>query len=48
MEIEFQPAPGKTTVLVTHDRLQAREEADGLRGAWGEALEGMRWLVEAG
>jgi uncharacterized protein YndB with AHSA1/START domain len=48
VEIKFQPAPGKTTVMVTHDRLQTREEADGLRAAWGEALERMKKLVEAG
>ena len=48
VEIKFQPAPGKTTVMVTHDRLQTREEADGLRAAWGEALDRMKKLVEAG
>lgn len=48
VEIKFQPAAGKTTVMVTHDRLQTREEADGLRAAWGEALERMKKLVEAG
>jgi Activator of Hsp90 ATPase homolog 1-like protein. len=48
VEIKFQPAPGKTTVMVTHDRLQTREEADGLRAAWGEALERLKKLVEAG
>ncbi len=48
VEVKFQPAPGKTTVMVTHDRLQTREEADGLRAAWGEALERMKKLVEAG
>jgi uncharacterized protein YndB with AHSA1/START domain len=48
VEIKLQPAAGKTTVMVTHDRLQTREEADGLRAAWGEALEKLKKLVEAG
>lgn len=47
VEIKFQPAPGKTTVMVTHDRLQTRDEADGLRAAWGEVLDRMKKLVEA-
>ena len=48
MEIKLQPAAGRTTVMVTHDRLQTREEADGLRAAWGEALDRLKKLVEAG
>jgi uncharacterized protein YndB with AHSA1/START domain len=48
VEVKLQPAGAKTTVMVTHDRLQTREEADGLRAAWGEALERMKKLVEAG
>lgn len=48
VEIKLQPAAGKTTVMVTHDRLQTREEADGLRAAWGEALDRLKKLVEAG
>ena len=42
VEIKFQPSGAKTTVMVTHDRLQTREEADGLRRAWGEALERLK------
>ncbi|HRY43999.1 MAG TPA: SRPBCC domain-containing protein [Thermoanaerobaculia bacterium] len=48
VEVKLQPAAGKTTVMVTHDRLQTREEADGLRAAWGEALDRLKKLVEAG
>lgn len=48
VEVKFQPAAGKTTVMVTHDRLQTREEADGLRAAWGEALDRLKKLLEAG
>ncbi len=46
VEVKFQPATGKTTVMITHDRLQTREEADGLRAAWGEALGRLKALVE--
>ncbi|HMM36528.1 MAG TPA: SRPBCC domain-containing protein, partial [Thermoanaerobaculia bacterium] len=47
-EVRLQPAPGKTAAMVTHDRLQTREEAEGLRAAWGEALDRLKKLVEAG
>lgn len=47
VEIKFQPAGAKTTVMVTHDRLQTRAEADGLRAAWGEALERLKPILEA-
>ena len=39
VEVKFQPAGAKTTVMVTHDRLQTRDEADGFRAAWGAALD---------
>ena len=47
VEIKFQPAGAKTTVMVTHDRLQTRAEADGLRRAWGEALERLKAVLES-
>lgn len=47
VEVKFQPAGAKTTVIVTHDRLQTRAEADGLRRAWGEALERLKAILEA-
>jgi uncharacterized protein YndB with AHSA1/START domain len=47
VEIKFQPAAAKTTVMVTHERLQTREEADGLRRAWGEALDRLKARLEA-
>jgi len=37
---------GKTGVQVTHDRIQTREEADGLRAGWGEALDRLKALLE--
>jgi hypothetical protein len=34
-------------VQVTHDRIQTREEADGLRAGWGEALDRLKAYLEA-
>lgn len=47
MEVKFQPSGAKTTVIVTHDRLQTRADADGLRRAWGEALERLKAMLES-
>ena len=47
VEVKFQPAGAKTTVMVQHDRLQTRADADGLRRAWGEALDRLKAVVEA-
>lgn len=46
VEIKFTPAGTKTTVIVTHERLQNRADADGLRRAWGEALDRLKQLIE--
>ena len=48
VEVKLQPMGAKTTVMVQHDRLQTRADADGLRRAWGEALERMKTHLEAG
>ncbi|MCC7477296.1 SRPBCC domain-containing protein [bacterium] len=37
---------GKSHVMLTHTRIQTREEADGLRRAWGEAFEKLKKLLE--
>ncbi|HEX5694675.1 MAG TPA: SRPBCC domain-containing protein, partial [Arenimonas sp.] len=47
VEVKFQPAGAKTTVMVTHERLQTRADADGFRRAWGEALERLKAAIEA-
>lgn len=47
VEIKFQPSGAKTTVMITHDRLQTREDADGLRRAWGEALDRLKARLES-
>ncbi len=46
VEVKFAPAGAKTTVMITHERLQNRAEADGLRRAWGEALERLKAVIE--
>jgi uncharacterized protein YndB with AHSA1/START domain len=46
VEVKFQPAGAKTTVMITHDRLQSRAEADGFRQAWGEALARLKARLE--
>jgi len=49
VDVLFQDkGKGKTGVQVTHDRLQTRAEADGLRAAWGEALDRLKALAEQG
>ncbi|MBN9504237.1 MAG: hypothetical protein BGO01_01885 [Armatimonadetes bacterium 55-13] len=37
---------GKTYLLVNHDRIQTRAEADGLRAAWANAIDQLKKLVE--
>lgn len=46
VEVKFAPAGAKTTVMITHERLQTRADADGLRRAWGEALERLKACIE--
>lgn len=46
VEVKLQPGGAKTTVMVTHDRLQSRAEADGFRRAWGAALEKLKETLE--
>jgi uncharacterized protein YndB with AHSA1/START domain len=46
MEIKFAASGAKCSVMVTIDRLQTRAEADGLRRAWGEALERLKSTLE--
>jgi uncharacterized protein YndB with AHSA1/START domain len=46
VEVKFAPAAARTTVMITHERLQNRADADGLRRAWGEALERLKAVIE--
>ena len=38
VEIKATVMPGKTSVLISHDRLQTRDTADGMREAWAKVL----------
>lgn len=47
VDAQFQDkGKGKTTLLVNHTRIQTRAEADGLRAAWAEALDGLKAVCE--
>jgi uncharacterized protein YndB with AHSA1/START domain len=48
VDVVFQDkGKGKTGVMITHDRIQKREEADGLREGWGQALDRLKTLLES-
>ena len=48
VDVVFQDkGKGKTGVMITHDRIQNREEADGLREGWARALDRLKALLEA-
>ena len=47
VDVQFQDkGKGKTGLLVNHTRIQTREEADGLRAAWAQALEQLKTACE--
>jgi len=47
VDVQFQDkGKGKTGLLVNHTRIQTREEADGLRAAWAEALDQLKKTCE--
>ena len=47
VDVQFQDkGKGKTALFVNHSRIQTREEADGLRAAWGQALEKLKATCE--
>lgn len=37
----------KTGLIITHDRIANRDEADGLRQAWGEVVEKLKQFLES-
>jgi uncharacterized protein YndB with AHSA1/START domain len=39
---------GKTGITLTHNRIQTRAEADGLRAAWGTAFDRLKSILEGG
>lgn len=46
VEVKLQPSGDKCSVIVTHDRIVGRDAADGLRAAWGTALDALKSLLE--
>lgn len=47
-DVTFQDkGKGKTLVTITHAKIQTREEADGLRNAWGHALDKLKSILES-
>lgn len=48
VDVQFQDkGKGKTGLLVNHTRIQTRDEADGLRAAWGAALDKLKAVCES-
>ncbi len=47
VDVVFQDkGKGKTGLMLNHQRIQNRPEADGLRKAWGEAFDALKSLLE--
>ncbi len=46
LDIMFAEKNGKTSITLSHSRIQAREEADGARAAWSEALAKLKAELE--
>jgi uncharacterized protein YndB with AHSA1/START domain len=48
VEVTFQPkGADKCIVMVAHDRIQTRREADDLRDSWGRRLDALKTVLEA-
>jgi hypothetical protein len=47
VDVMFQDNKGKCLMNVMTSRIQTRDEADGLRNAWSEALTRLKSLSEA-
>jgi len=46
VEVKLAPSGAKCSIVVNHDRIQTREAADGLRAAWGQALDTLKAQLE--
>lgn len=46
VDVQFQDNKGKTLMNAMTSRIQSRDEADGLRNAWSEALTRLKALAE--
>lgn len=47
VDAAFAEKGGKTGITLNHARIQTREEADGLRAAWGAAFDRLKAQLEA-
>ncbi len=47
VDVQFQDVKGKTLMNAMTSRIQTRDEADGLRNSWAEALSRLKVLAEA-
>jgi uncharacterized protein YndB with AHSA1/START domain len=47
LDVMFAEKNGKTGITLSHSRIQTREEADGVRAAWGEALNKLKAELES-
>lgn len=46
VDVMFTEKAGKTGIVLNHNRIQTRDEADGLRRAWGESFDRLKALME--
>jgi len=46
VELKLTPNGAKTGLVLNHERIQSRAHADGLRAAWGGAIEKLKRMVE--
>jgi uncharacterized protein YndB with AHSA1/START domain len=47
VELKLTPNGGKCGLVLNHERIQTRAQADGLRAAWGAAIEKLKRVLEA-
>ena len=46
VELKLTPNGAKTGLVLNHERIQSRAHADGLRAAWGGAIEKLKRVLE--
>ena len=47
VELKLTPNGAKCGIVLNHERIQTRAQADGLRAAWGAAIEKLKRVLEA-
>lgn len=48
VELKITDKDGVSGLVLNHERIQDRGEADGLRATWGDAVTTLKALVEGG